>query len=424
MLSGAESFPSATEGRYRWTVVALLWWVCFFNYADRQAIYSVFPMIKHDLHLSNLQLGFLGSAFMWMYALTGPVAGWMCDRLRRKWIILGALLFWSMTTTATALVPGYPLLVLVRALSGLGEAFYFPAALSLIGDYHPSSTRSRAMSLHQSSVYVGTVAGGGLAAWIAERSGWHQSFLLLGAGGILLSLVLAVFLREPSRLANNPHATHSLSFGSDLLSLGANPAAMTLIGVFVGANFVASAFLIWLPTYLFQHMHLSVASAGLQATLSLQSASILGVLLGGWMADRFARSSSGGRMRAQAIGLLCGFPFLLLTGLAPNALLLLTLLAAFGFCKGVYDSNIWASLYDVVEVSQRGFSTGMMNSIGWLGGGLAPVYIALMSRRVGMGVAMSSTALLYLVLGGVMLSLSRRLARAEGRPDGLGRLSS
>lgn len=398
---------SETGSSYRWAVVALLWWVCFFNYADRQAIYSVFPLLRQDLHLSDIQLGFIGSAFIWMYAITGPIAGWLCDRTRRKWMILTALLFWSVITAATAAVHSYPLLMLVRTLSGLGEAFYFPAALSMIADYHPSSTRSRAMSLHQSSVYVGTVAGGGLAAWIAERHGWHQSFLLFGLGGVLLSLVLALCLREPARIQQH-RPQSSISVSQEILNLASNRSALILILVFVGVNFVATTLLTWLPTYLYRHMQLSVTSAGLQATLSVQAASICGVMLGGWLADVWVQRSRSGRIYVQALGLLCGFPFLLMIGFVHALPVLFAVLVVVGLSKGVYDSNIWASLYDTIAPESRGFAVGLMNSIGWVGGGLAPLYIALVDKHIGMGLAISSTGLLYLLLGLYLLFLGRR----------------
>src|SRR5580698_514550 len=133
---------------YRWWVVAMLWLVCFANYADRQAIFSIFPPLQQEFSLSRLQLGILGSAFMWVYALSGPLAGWLCDRFSRRSVIIGALLFWSACTAATGVAHSFSVLVACRALSGLGEAFYFPAAISLVASYHGHATRSRAMSLH------------------------------------------------------------------------------------------------------------------------------------------------------------------------------------------------------------------------------------------------------------------------------------
>jgi len=397
---------------YRWYVVGLLWWVCFFNYADRQAIYSVFPLLQPQFHLTNVQLGIVGSAFMWMYALAGPFAGWLCDRWPRKRIIVVALVFWSGMTALNAWAGDYPVLVLLRALGGLGEAFYFPAALSLLGDFHPGGTRSRAMSVHQSSVYIGTIAGGGIAAWVAERHGWQQSFLLFGLGGVALGVVLVFSLKEPQRQVE-PVAVRERGLLSGLKEISRNRVALALIGIFAGANFVASAFLTWLPTFLYQKFHLTLAVAGFSATAYMQLASVVGVLVGGLLADRFVQRLRGGRMLTQGIGLLCGFPFLLLSGWAASLPLLAFALLCFGFCKGMYDANIWASLYDTIPVHRRGFAAGLMNSIGWLGGGLAPLGIAAATHWVSMGTAISSTAAIYLVLGVAMILVSRSFSETK-----------
>src|SRR5207302_7619009 len=138
-------------------------------YADRQAIFSVFPLLKSEMALSDVELGIVGSSFMWVYALALPLAGVVGDRWPRKTLILAGLIFWSLVTLATALATEYWHLVLFRALEGLGEAFYFPASMSLISNYHGRQTRSRAMALHQSSVYAGTILGGWLAGAMAEH---------------------------------------------------------------------------------------------------------------------------------------------------------------------------------------------------------------------------------------------------------------
>jgi len=136
------------KSSYKWAVVAMLWMVCLFNYADRQAIFSVFPVLRNEMHLSALQLGIIGSAFMWVYAAAQPFAGVVGDRLPRKFLIIGGLVFWSLITLATALSTRYWQLVLFRGLEGLGEAFYFPASMSLISDFHGKQTRSKAMAFH------------------------------------------------------------------------------------------------------------------------------------------------------------------------------------------------------------------------------------------------------------------------------------
>ena len=168
-LNTKEARPSGpgVSPRYKWWVVFMLWFVCFFNYADRQAIFAVFPTLKAEFGFDTVQLGFIGSAFMWVYAFGAPAAGFICDRFRRKDLILGGCLFWSFVTITTGWCSKFWHFVTVRALEGFGETFYFPASMSLMSDYHDRRTRSRALSFHQSSVYLGTILGSWIGAWFA-----------------------------------------------------------------------------------------------------------------------------------------------------------------------------------------------------------------------------------------------------------------
>ena len=177
----------------------MLWWIAFFNYADRQAIFSVFPLLEREMHLSPSQLGLLGSSFAWVYGLSAPLAGNIVDRIRRKTAILGGLQAWSAICMITALSRNFGQLLFFRAAEGLGESFYFPASMSLLSDYHGEETRSRALGAHQTSVYMGTIAGGFFAALIAQHYGWRWSFLVFGGLGALLGLALRRSLVELPR---------------------------------------------------------------------------------------------------------------------------------------------------------------------------------------------------------------------------------
>ena len=422
----AQPAAENSSRSYGWWMVAMLWLVCFANYADRQAIFSIFPPLQQEFSLSRLQLGILGSAFMWVYALFGPLAGWLCDRFSRRSAIIGALLFWSACTAATGVAHSFGELVIYRALSGFGEAFYFPAAISLIASYHGRTTRSRAMSLHQSAVYVGSLAGGGVSGWLADRHGWRLPFTSFGVFGIVLALVLLAALKEPKRgesdrmVATEPGEERS--FLSGLLALLANPAAMVLAAVFVCANFVAAIFLSWTPIYLFEKFHMSLTAAGFHASTWLQCSSILGVLLGGVLADYLAKRSRGGRISAQSVGLVLGVPLLFLTGWSASAVLVLVAMAGFGFAKGIYDANIWASLYEVVPARHRGATVGLMNSLGWLGGGAATIAIAAGSAHFGLGPEISATSLLYAIAAIALLLLGRSMARSSAKPKATSRI--
>ena len=414
----------------------MLWFVCFFNYADRQAIFSVFELLKSEMHLSDVQLGIVGASFMWVYAGIGPIAGLIGDRLSRKTLIISGLVFWSLITIATALSTEYSHLVLFRALEGFGEAFYFPASMSLLSDYHGPGTRSRAMSIHQSSVYAGTIAGGSVAGILGQHYGWRSSFYLFGSLGILLGVLLLVLLREPARArsGNMPNesreATRSAapqSFSGKLSSgltealatirvLFANPMFRVLTAVFIGANFVAMIFLTWMPSFLFRKFNLSLAMSGINATAYLQVASVLGVLSGGVLADRLAKTNRGGRMLTQAIGLSLGVPFIFLAGWTLSVPVVILALAGFGYFKGLYDANIWASLHDVVSPDRRASAVGLMNSLGWIGGGVAPVAIAAASERFGMSACISANSVIYLLVAALLFYGIRKHMRSLKHP--------
>lgn len=393
---------STSNRGYKWVLVALLWFVCFFNYADRQAIFSVFPLLKAEMGLTDVQLGIVGAAFMWVYAAIGPIAGMVGDRVQRKTLIVGGLVFWSLITICTALSTNYVQLVLFRALEGFGEAFYFPASMSMISAYHTGETRSRAMSAHQSSVYAGTIAGGTFAGVLGQHYGWRSGFYVFGGLGVLLGLVLLAVLKEPARQVLAERSK------SGIRGLFDNPMVAVLIAVFAGANFVAMIFLTWLPSFLFTKFHMSLSLSGFSSTAYLQVASVLGVLTGGVFADKLSRKYKGGRMMTQAIGLFCGVPFIFLTGWTLSVPVLILAMAGFGYFKGLYDANIFASLHDVVRPEHRATAVGVMNSIGYLGGGIAPVAIAAAAGRYGMSASISANSLVYLGVAVLMVLGTRR----------------
>lgn len=399
---------------YRWHVVAMLWGIAFFNYADRQAIFSVFPLLQQSMGLTNVELGLLGSAFAWVYGLGALFAGSIVDRIRRKTSILGGLYAWSAICMATALPNGFRGLFVMRALEGIGEAFYFPASMSLVSDYHGPATRSRAIGVHQTSVYVGTIAGGFFAGWIGQQYGWRWSFIVFGGAGILLGLVLSKWLREPARgAAEQIEPGIKLSAGETLRMIVRQPGALLLLGAFFCANFVAVVLLTWMPKFLFDRFHMTLAMSGLTATIYVQLASMVGAVCGGWMADRWRAKRRGGRMLVQMVGVFGGAPCVVLCGMTQSLGWLIAALTVWGFFKGLYDANIFASVFDVIRPEARGSAAGMMNTVGWLGGGgSAPIVIAWLSSLYGLGGAIAMAAGVY-VVAGLFLFLAARQAEAS-----------
>jgi MFS family permease len=415
--SAADSWLSRTRKRlassphYKWYVVGMLWWISFFNYADRQAIYSVFPLLRDKMNLSDVELGLLGSAFAWVYGLCAPFAGLIIDRIFRKTAILGGLHVWSVICLATALSRRFTHLFFFRAAEGIGETFYYPASMSMLSDYHGQRTRSTALGIHQTSVYAGTIGGGFLAGLIGELMGWQWSFVVFGTLGILLGILLHGLLLEPMRGAAEPidaqgsaAVVERLSVLSTLKLIWTTPTVFCLMLAFMCAMYVNMVLLAWMPDFLHGRFHLSLTRAGLYATLYPQLASMAGSPLGGYLADQLRRRVLGGRIAVQALAVLCGAPFVFLCGQLESLSAVLAVLTVWGVCKGFYDANIFAAVYEVVPPAARGTTAGFMNMFGWLAGGAtAPVVVGFIAQRQGKPVAISSSATMYVLSGAALL---------------------
>ena len=300
--------PFASSTAYPWLVVGLLWFCGFFNYADRQAVNSVFPLLEKEFSLSDVQLGMLGSAFMVVYACTSPFAGYVVDRVTRRILIPVGLAVWSLIAAATGLSRSFGQLLFFRAAEGLGESFYFPASLSFLADYHGRATRSRALGIHQTSVYLGTAGGAVLAGRLAKHFGWRSPFLVLGLVGAAYALVLGFILVEPARGQSEeakpapadpvlddelgPGRASEKTSGTRSCRILTNRAAVLLLCVFIGANFVAAAFLTWLPTFIYRKFSMDVADSSTTSTV-WPLASLVGALCGGCMADLGGPASQG-----------------------------------------------------------------------------------------------------------------------------------
>ncbi len=410
-------------------MVGLLWFCGFFNYADRQAVNSVFPLPEKEFSLSDFQLGMLGSAFMIVYASTSPCAGFVVDRVSRWVLIPVGLAVWSLICAATGMSRSFGQLVFFRAVEGLGESFYFPASLSFLADYHGRGSRSRALGIHQTSVYLGTAGGAVLAGRLARPFGWRCPFYVLGLAGAAYALVLGFLIVGPVRgQSEETKPVHADSTLGDELDQGmtrkeelrekikrilTNRAAVMLLCIFVGANFVAAALLTWLPTFIYRKFSMDISDSSTTSTV-WPPASLVGALCGGVPADRAARQRKGGRIRVQSLGLILGSPFVFLAGWSASFSMLVAALAAAGLCKGIYDANIFASLFDVVGPEDRGTAAGLMNSVGWTGGFLAPVAVGLGSKYFGLSLAIASPAAVYLFVG--LLASSTQLRYGTMRP--------
>ena len=424
--AGDNSKSAPPGGNYKWAVVGMLWFICFFNYADREVISVTFPLLQDEFGFTKYELGWIKSSFMIVYAISAPFAGQVGDRASRKVVILTGLYVWSAITGFTAACRTFWHFIFVRAAEGLGETFYFPATMSLVSDYHGKSTRSRAMAFHQTGVYAGIIGGGALGGWMGEQFGWKTPFIFLGVAGVVLGLILATFIREPLRNQAEvlegdtdiqPVAIKPLPMGAFLKYLLSTPTALVLLIVFPSANFVAWGVLTWMPFYLHEAFDMSVTRAAIIGTFYIQAGSVTGTLAGGFLADFWRNHALGGRVATQATGLLVGAPAVYYCGVADDANWLICAMVVFGFCKGVYDSNIWAAIYDVIPAARRSTIVGVANFVGWMAGAGGPVLIggAVDEGRVTLGAAIAMMASVYLVIGTMTLLCALFLAPRDVR---------
>jgi len=305
--------------------------------------------------------------------------------------------------------------VTVRALEGFGETFYFPASMSVISDYHNKNTRSRAMSFHQTSVYLGTILGSWLGAWFAETIGWRLGFYFFGITGIFLALVLYKLLGEPKRGESERRSSLTsyppLSPKETLHVIFHTPVVPLLMCAFVCANFVATVFLTWTPTFLVEKFGFRLTTAGLSGTVFIHLASAISVPLAGMLADYFMKKFDGGRMLVQAVGLIIGAFFVFQVGNTSDTTTLILSMTVYGLCKGFYDSGIFASLYDSIEPRARSSAAGLMNTVGWSGGALGPLFVGIASKYgnkptevENMSEAIAWCGAVYIVASGLMLA--------------------
>jgi sugar phosphate permease len=387
-------------------MLALLWVTFFLHQADRQIYNNLLPLIRADLRLDNVQLGLVASVFTAAYGLCVMVGGYAGDVLRRKWIVIVSLLVWSGATLLTGLSSSVVALMIFRGLAtGGGEAFYYPAAASLISQCHRHS-RATALAIHQSALYVGIVASF-LAGYVGERYGWRNAFYVFGGCGMGLGAILLMRLQDTPRNNAGASTTNVPPPGPPLplvlRTLFRTPTALWLCAAFAADVFVVIGYATWMPTFMHERYGMSVTAAGFAALASHHAAAIVGAILGGTLSDRWAARRRSVRMEFESLGLLDGAPLIVWMGYAGSVPTCCTALALFGLFRGIYDSNLWAAMFDVVEPRYRASATGLMLSCAFLVGAIAPVLMGWMKGFVGLSTAIASLGAVYFAGGVIVL---------------------
>ena len=369
-----------THKHYKWEVLALLWMAYLLNQADRQVFNTVLPQIQETLNLGDTEVGWIATIFNFCYALMVPFGGMAGDRFSRKWVVTIAILFWSVATMFTGLATGVIMLILLRSVAtGGGEAFFGPANYSLLGQYH-TDTRARAMSIHQTSYYVGVILAGWLAGYIAEKLGWEYSFIIFGAAGIVWGIVMALRLKDKKEAAchvdeapRNDAQKPGILDGFKVVFT--TPTALILTIGFSGFIFVITGYMTWVPTFLQEEFSMSVTNAGLHSMLWTYIAAFAGVLLAGTLSDKMAVKNRKVRMDIQGLGLILGALFLFFVKADATIWVVYACFAGWGFFRAFFDANIYTVLYDVTPSRLHASCSSALITTGFAVGALAPVVL-------------------------------------------------
>ena len=380
---------------YKWFLIAMLSCAFFFHQADRALFGLLTIPIQSDLHLTDVQIGWINTTLSWTLAAMTVVAGFLGDRFSRKWIITLSLIAWSLMTICMGFVGGFAGALFFRSIAtGVGESFYSPSAYALIAVHH-KETRSVALSIHQAALYVGLMVSGLVVAWMLGFLGtWRNVFIAFGAAGCALGVVFIWALKDGSRRdAETQSDSHDLrasapprensSLSNGLRAYFCNPSALCATAGFVAIVFVNNAYLFWAPKFAAEKFAVTVGDAGKGVMLWHHLFAFGAILLGGVVTDRFVRRFPRFRLGFQAAALLCGAPMLLWIGLAPSFAALLVAASAYGVFRGFFEVNTHASLFDVIAPAHRSTAVGLLNMIAFFFGGLSGVAMGALSQRWG-----------------------------------------
>lgn len=407
--------PASRPGRYAWLVVALLVPVALLNYLDRQMLATMKSSMVGDIPsiANKADWGLVLGVFKWTYAVLSPFGGFIADRFSRRHVICASLFVWSGVTWWTGHVNSFGELMAARALMGVSEAFYIPAALALIADYHPGLTRSKAIGSHQVGIYVGQILGG-YAGYVADSPdhGWRWAFTTCGMIGIIYALPLLATLRNPVKTITPTTETTSARGG--LRELLTNRNFILLVLYFTLPAIAGWVVRDWMPDILKEKFSLGQGKAGVKAIVYVQVASLVGALVGGVLADRWMRKTNRGRIFTSAIGMSLFLPALFSVGNADTLAIAVVGLIVFGLGWGFFDCNNMPILCQIVRPEWRATGYGIMNLVSISCGGFGDwAFGALRDRHVPLNVifgAFAGVALLSVLL--VLLIKPRQEAQA------------
>lgn len=389
---------------YPWLVVALLWVVALLNYMDRQMLSTMQDAMKFDIvELQKAEaFGALMAVFLWIYGLVSPFAGVVADRVSRKKLVVGSLFVWSAVTYLMGYASDFTQLYWLRALMGVSEALYIPSALSLIADWHEGKSRSLAIGIHMTGLYVGQAVGG-FGATIAATFSWHSTFYWFGIIGIAYSVVLALLLHDKPKavdaVAASPDPATLMkkeSLWRGLSVVLSTWAFWVILIYFAVPSLPGWATKNWLPTLFADNLGLDMAQAGPMSTITIAASSFVGVLLGGVMSDKWVLRNIRGRIYTSAIGLGMTIPALVLLGFGHSVVAVVGAGMLFGIGFGMFDANNMPILCQIISAKYRATAYGIMNMVGVFAG-------AAVTHLLGKWTDGGNLGMGFAVLGGIVI---------------------
>ncbi len=374
------SRPSSTS-QQAWLLVGFMWVAFFLNYCDRQVVFSIYPILKSELNFSDVQLGLTGSVFLWIYGLFNPIAGQIGDKYSKRKLVVLSLVVWSGATLLTGFARSPEALLVLRAVIGLSEAFFYPAAFTLTANAHRPETRSRALAVFGTAQIVGTIGGGWFGGYMAERGDWRLAFYALGSVGFLYAIPYFLFMRRVVEDAQvETKKSGSLLAVQALVRVPTYGVLCLAFPTFVFVQWLLNG---WLSNFLLEKFSLGLADAAFTATAYVQGATLVGVLLGGVLADWLYQRTKAARYWLVAGGLLVCAPCVHFIGSSHS--LLETKIAAviFGLSGGFFIANVMASTFEVVPADTRASAVGTLNLVGGIVAGFGVLFGGLWKKTLG-----------------------------------------
>lgn len=385
---------------YPWILVGLLWFVALLNYMDRQILSTMRSAIATDITAleSAAVFGNLMAIFLWIYGFMSPVSGLVADKFNRKYLIVGSLFVWSGVTMAMGYTHSYSQLFVLRAVMGVSEAIYIPAALSLIADYHTDKTRSLAIGIHMTGLYFGQALGG-FGATVASNYSWQYTFILFGIVGVIYAIFLYFTLFEiKERQVSNDKFTEKIPIIKGFSVLFSNIAFWVILLYFAVPSLPGWATKNWLPTLFADNLNIPMEKAGPLSTITIAFSSFVGVLFGGVLSDKWVQRNIKGRIYTSAIGLFLTIPAIFLIGYGTNLFAIVGAGLMFGFGFGMFDANNMPILCQFVDVKYRATAYGIMNMVGVFAGAFITKYLGASADEGNLGSDFAMLAVIVFVV--------------------------